>query len=399
MTVDANPTTPLRILLVEDSPADTDLIREALEDLDAETTGDVPAFELAHVDRLASAEELLSALDADLVLLDLSLPDSHGFETFLRLARRFPELPVVVLSGMADETLAVRAVREGAQDYLVKGRVDADLLGRTLRYAIERNRSAKERVRLIRDQTESTAALRARDELLASISHDFKAPLTTIRMQAQLLSRRVRSGRAPSPEDLLEQLERIEQTTSEATALIDELLEVSRWEAGQPVELHREPTDLVALTTRIVGAYQTRVEHGRLSLSSAEPTLVGHWDSRRIERVLSNLIDNALKFSDADGQVAVSVAREGDDAVLRVRDSGVGIPAADLPRVFDRFYRGSNVSSRTHGTGIGLASARQIVDQHGGNLDAESREGWGSTFIMRLPLDDGQRDAGRGTRK
>mgnify|MGYP001186335434 FL=1 len=392
MTVDANPTTPLRILLVEDSPADTDLIREALEDLDAETASDVPAFELAHADRLASAEELLSALDADLVLLDLSLPDSHGFETFLRLTRRFPELPVVVLSGMADETLAVRAVREGAQDYLVKGRVDADLLGRTLRYAIERNRSAKERVRLIRDQTESTAALRARDELLASISHDFKAPLTTIRMQAQLLSRRVRSGRVPSPEDLLEQLGRIEQTTTEATALIDELLEVSRWEAGQPVELHREPTDLVALATRIVGAYQTRVEHDRLSLSSAEPTLVGRWDSRRIERVLGNLLDNALKFSDADGEVVVSVAREGNAAVLRVRDFGIGIPAAELPRVFDRFYRGSNVSTRTHGTGIGLASAYQIVTQHGGSLDVESREGWGSTFIMRLPLDDGTRE-------
>ncbi len=383
---------PLRILLVEDNPADADLIREALADLEVQTTEDTPVFELVHACRLADAVALLSAGNIDLTLLDLSLPDSQGFDTFRRLARQYPDVPVVVLSGLADATLAVRAVREGAQDYLVKGRVDADLLGRTLRYSIERNRSAKEYLRLIRDQAESTAALRARDELLASISHDFKAPLTTIRMQAQLMSRRVRAGRVPSPEDLLEQLRRIEQTTSEATELIDELLEVSRQEAGQPVELHRQPTDLVALAARVIAAYRGRVEHDRLSLSTDEPALVGTWDSRRIERVLGNLLDNALKFSDSDGTVAVTIARDGDFAVLRVRDHGIGIPAADLPRIFDRFFRGSNVASRTYGTGIGLASAHQTVEQHGGALDVESREGSGSAFIMRLPLDEGTRE-------
>lgn len=386
MIVDTVATSPLRILLVEDNPADADLIREVLEDLDAEATADVATFDLVHVNRLADAEALLADGDIELVLLDLSLPDSQGFDTFLRLARRYPDLPVVVLSGMADETLAVRAVREGAQDYLVKGRVDADLLARTLRYSIERNRSAKEHLRLIRDQAESAAALRARDELLASISHDFKAPLTTIRMQAQLLSRRVRAGRIPTPDDLLEQLHRIERTTDEATALIDELLEISRLEAGQPIELNREPTDLVQLTRRVVAAYQPRIEQHRLTFSSTEAELSGRWDARRLERVLGNLLDNALKFSDADGEVVVGLTREGDDAVLQVRDYGIGIPAADLPRIFDRFYRGSNVTGRTHGTGIGLASARQIVEQHGGTLTAESKEGWGSTFVMRLPL-------------
>jgi len=385
-------TAPLHILLVEDNPADADLIREALADIDDGTPVGAPAFELAHVDRLARAEEALAVKEIDLVLLDLSLPDSQGFDTFRRLTRRYPELPVVVLSGLADETLAVKAVREGAQDYLVKGRVDADLLGRTLRYSIERNRSAKERSQLIRDQVESTAALRARDELLASISHDFKSPLTTIRMQAQLLSRRVRAGRVPSADDLLEQLERIEQTTSEATALIDELLEVSRLEAGQPIELHREPTDLVALAERTVAAYQQRVERNRLTLASADASLTGRWDARRLERVLANLLDNALKFSDADTEVSIRLSREGDDAVLRVRDYGIGIPEADLPNVFDRFYRASNVSSQTHGTGIGLASARQIAERHGGTLTVESREGWGSTFILRLPVDERTRE-------
>lgn len=387
MTTDAVVTPPLRILLVEDNPADADLIREVLGDLGPAATSGMDEFVIVHAERLSTAEALLTAGDIDLALVDLSLPDSQGFATFSRIARRFPEIPLIVLSGLADQTLASRAVREGAQDYLVKGHFDAELLSKTLRYSIDRNRSAKERARLIRDQAESAASLRARDELLASISHDFRAPLTTIRMQAQLMIRRIRAGRLPSPEELVEQLGRIEQTTTDAADLIDELLEASRLEAGQPIELHREPADLIALARHVITTYQGRADHDRLTLVSSLPTLVGRWDSRRLERVIGNLLDNALKFS--DDEVMVGVEHEGGSAVLRVRDSGVGIPVADLPHVFDHFYRGSNVTNRTQGTGIGLASARQIVEQHGGTLSAESREGQGSVFIMRLPLDNG----------
>ncbi|HEX5163847.1 MAG TPA: response regulator, partial [Thermomicrobiales bacterium] len=161
---------PLKILLIEDNPADADLIRDVLDDLDATAEPGAPTFALAHADRLSRAQERLADGDIELVLLDLTLPDSHGFETFSTVASRFPDLPIVVLSGLDDETLAMRAVRDGAQDYLVKGRVDADLLGRTLRYSIERRRAASERERLRQEQTRIDTALRARNELLASIS-------------------------------------------------------------------------------------------------------------------------------------------------------------------------------------------------------------------------------------
>jgi PAS domain S-box-containing protein len=146
---------PLSVLLIEDNPGDARLIREML--------ADVPAgrVRLQHAERLAAGLERLDS--ADVVLLDLSLPDSHGLETFQRLRDAAPRVPVVVLTGLDDETVAVRAVQEGAQDYLPKGQVDGQLLVRSMRYAIERKRAEEERAQLlVREQ-----AARAEAEKLA----------------------------------------------------------------------------------------------------------------------------------------------------------------------------------------------------------------------------------------
>jgi signal transduction histidine kinase len=132
---------------------------------------------------------------------------------------------------------------------------------------------------------------------------------------------------------------------------------------------------------------------GRLiRLETGVAELLGTWDAPRLARVLANLLSNAIKYSPATSEVVVCVGQEiaADGlpwAVVNVRDEGMGIPAADLPRLFERFYRGTNVTGRTHGTGIGLAGSRQIIEQHGGTILVESEEGRGSTFSVRLPLD------------
>ncbi len=128
----------IRVLLIEDNPGDARLIREIL----AEAKGN--QFEFERADRLSTGLECLAAGGVDVVLLDLGLPDSVGFDTFARVYVQVLEAPIIVLTGLADESLAVKAVREGAQDYLVKGQVDSDLLSRTIRYAIERKRAEEE---------------------------------------------------------------------------------------------------------------------------------------------------------------------------------------------------------------------------------------------------------------
>jgi DNA-binding response OmpR family regulator len=131
MTVSPISQAVVRVLLVEDNPADAELIRETLDDGSLDPAFEATAFRLEQVDRLVAAFERLAAGEIDVVLLDLSLPDSHGIDTFVRLVRSAPRTPIVVLSGLDDEAMAIRAVREGAQDYLVKGQVDNKTLTRS----------------------------------------------------------------------------------------------------------------------------------------------------------------------------------------------------------------------------------------------------------------------------
>jgi signal transduction histidine kinase/FixJ family two-component response regulator len=234
-------------------------------------------------------------------------------------------------------------------------------------------------------------ALRMRDEFISSVSHDLKTPLTTIKGLAQLLRRQAQRIDDPQAERLVEGLANIDSVTKKMTTLIGDLLDVTRLQSGRPLELQREPVDLVALARDSVAEHQAIAEGHTLRLVAEVPELVGTWDVARLERVLSNLLSNAIKYSPNGGTITVSVEREGGHerdswARLTVQDQGVGIPAADLPHIFERFRRGRNVG-RIEGTGLGLAGVRRIVEQHGGTIAVDSHEGAGTTVTVRLPLE------------
>ncbi|MEA2527826.1 MAG: hypothetical protein QOF73_5053 [Thermomicrobiales bacterium] len=239
----------------------------------------------------------------------------------------------------------------------------------------------------IQDVTERKQAERAREALLASVSHDLKSPLTVIRGHAQLLqlkSRRVGSN----PADLGEGLAKIDAAASRMAAQLTELLDVARLQMGEELELQREPVDLVALVRERVGVHQQTTRRHEIVVKASERAINGEWDRARLERVFDNLIGNAVKYSPTGGTVTVGIDDErdgaGDWAVVKVADQGVGIPASDLPLVFVPFQRAANVGT-IPGTGVGLAGARQIVEQHGGTIMVDSAEGKGSVFTVRLP--------------
>jgi PAS domain S-box-containing protein len=231
---------------------------------------------------------------------------------------------------------------------------------------------------------------RQKDEFLAIISHDLKTPLTGIKGWAQMARRLADRLADPGARAVHDAVRTIEQIADRASALIDELMDVARLQKGELLELRREPMDLAALVRDVIDESQQRTDRHVIRLDWPGGPLEGEWDRARLSRVLDNLLTNAIKYSPDGGTITVALGREehgtGAWAVLSVCDEGVGIPAAEVGRVFERSFRGSNVVGKIDGTGLGLTGARPIVEQHGGTIAVESREGRGSTFTVRLPV-------------
>ncbi|MEW5931021.1 MAG: ATP-binding protein [Gemmatimonadota bacterium] len=368
---------PTRILLVEDNPGDARLIRETLREAES-----FP-FQLTHADRLAAAEERLAAEAFDVVLLDLSLPDAHGLETVRRTLAAGAEVPIIVLTGLDDETTAVAAVQAGAQDYLVKGRIDGTLLARAIRYAMERKRLERERVELLRSEREARAtaeaAVRARDDVLRVVSHDLGNSLSAVLVTTTLLLRSL-----PEDGEVRPRVASIRQLAEQMQRLRQDLLDVASIEAGRlsiEPDWH-EPRELLEATR---GHFSpVAAEKGvRLETRAEEglPPVVA--DRERVLQVLANLVGNALKFTPPGGRIDLSAERAPEGVRIAVADTGPGIAPENLPHVFDRFWK--TQGGNRHGAGLGLAICKGIVEAHGGSIGVESRLAAGSTFAFTLP--------------
>lgn len=231
-------------------------------------------------------------------------------------------------------------------------------------------------------------ALRGRDELLSIVSHDLKNPVGTVKGYAQLLQRLIKREGMVNSKQVVDGLTKIDETSTKMTALINELEERARLQSGQPLTLNSQTTDLVALVQQVIEEQQRTTTRHQILFETNLQELVGIWDAVHLERVIINLLSNAIKYSPGGGDITVTVVQSDDTtALLAVRDHGMGIPKADLPYIFEQFQRAGNTRGKIKGTGIGLASARQVVEQHDGSIAVESQEGVGSEFIVLLPLD------------
>jgi len=225
---------------------------------------------------------------------------------------------------------------------------------------------------------------RMKSDFVSTVSHEFKSPLTSIRQLAEMLQ----SGRVPSEERrqkyydvLLEQSERL-------ALLTDNILSLAKIEAGRAA-LAFETTDIPALLAGVVTSIQERVRHEGFDIGlDIEDTLpLLSVDRTAFSQAITNLIDNAIKYSGESRKVSVRAAVEGKAAAIAVRDFGIGIRKEDRQRLFERFYRGGDELTRTvKGSGLGLALVKEIVEAHRGTIDVESEPGKGSVFTIRLPL-------------
>ena len=363
------------VLLIEDNPGDADLVRLRLVEGRS-------AVDVSCVARLSDGLASLAKEPPSVVLLDLNLPDSQGAETFRKVLDKAPDVPVVILSGQDDEGLAMKALHQGVQDYLVKGSITSGALDRAMRYAVERQALLRS-LEMSRNQQ-----LEFKNQFLSHVSHELRTPLTCIHQYVTLLLDGLAGKVSAEQRD---HLGTILKSVNQLGAMVHDLLEATRAETGK-IRIEPRCVSIADLIRAAVSMMQATAREKGVGLEAGIESTIPfvHGDPDRILEVLINLIDNGIKFTPPDGAVTVKaclVPTDPDFVYLSVTDTGRGISPEARALIFERLYQDPNaVDDHRKGLGLGLFIARELVRLHGGRIWVASELGHGSTFSFTLPL-------------
>jgi signal transduction histidine kinase len=244
--------------------------------------------------------------------------------------------------------------------------------------------------RIEQTQKELREAISIRDQFLSMASHELRTPLTPLKATLELLLRQAQDNQVIPLERQRSTLERLRRQVDRLTRLVSDMLDVARLQGGR-LSLKRAPMDLSALAREVVDRIQhaSREQRAPIQLELPEAPLVGRWDEQRLDQLLTNLVENAARYSPPDAPIQVRLRAEPPHVRLEVEDRGIGIPAESLPSLFTPFYRARNAAQHyAGGLGLGLAICREIVERHGGTIQATSPgPGQGTRFSVSLPLD------------
>ncbi|MBQ5939806.1 response regulator [Massilia sp. AB1] len=342
--------------------------------------------------------------DFAVILLDVNMPGMDGFETAEAIHQRprSADIPIIFVTAfLADEIDRLKAYQRGAADFLFTPVIPQILHAKvsvfvTLAMKNEQLKRQAEKLsqrtteltatnrRLVREMEERRDAERkshAKDEFLAMLGHELRNPLSAISSASALIGLPGASGETVGRAKQI-----IQRQSQHLSRIVDDLLDLSRAMSGK-ILLSRQPTDLANLVASCLETFRAtgRTAGYRIAVDLSPGWVDG--DPTRLEQIVSNLLDNALKYTPSGGSIDIGLGREGEDVVLSVRDSGVGIPSELLPHVFDVFVQGAISIDRSQGgLGIGLSLVRRLIELHGGSVSADSSgAGNGSTFVIRLP--------------
>lgn len=366
---------PRKILLIEDNPDDAFILQRTLQ----RTAPD--QFDLIHVGWLGEALLKLRDEPVDLILADLSLPDGQGLEVVEQIRHLSPDIPVVVLTGNNDETLGLKALKVGVQDYLIKGQVDGNALMRSIRYAMERHQLVQE----IEDTR--VRQIKTKDEFLSHVSHELRSPLTAIYQYVTILLDGLAGELKP---DQLEYLGIVLRNTVQLKDMIEDLLFVTRTEAGK-LNIEQRKVLISESIFDVVNSLHADANAGGKSLTANVPSDMPpvYADPERLFQIVTNLVGNALKFTQEGGAVAVKVhpfSEDGEFICVEVSDNGCGISPEGCQRIFERLKQESQyIDIGRQGLGLGLFICKELVNRHGGQIWAESELGEGSRFFFTIP--------------
>jgi two-component system sensor histidine kinase/response regulator len=355
------------ILIVDDQPEVAELLSITL------------AKRGYHVHTEHGGEAALQWLQAevpDLILLDVGMPRIDGYDVCrsIKADRRLKDVPVIFVSAIQDVEIKTQAFKVGGVDYITKPYQREEVLVRVRTHLDVRRR-----------QIELEQMQQAKDDMLRIVSHDLKNPLGAILNAEKLLALTLRDAIRTNP-TARESIEIIERNVGKMLSLIRDLLDVARLEGV--MEWRVERVQLTPYLEKHLRDFRLEARGKQIELRFSPPAQDAEvWLSpQRFSQVLQNLLSNAIKYTPEGGTVELLAAVEPERFVLSVRDTGLGIPAEAMPRLFEKFYR---VSTPEHleqtGTGLGLSIVKTIVEQHQGQIYVESEAGQGSAFTIVIP--------------
>lgn len=361
------------IFIVEDSPEDREVLRHHLL-RDAESD-----YALVEVETGEEALALCKSQPPDCILLDYNLPDMNGLEFLAELTDNAGSVPfpVVVLTGVSYEAIAVKAMKSGAQDYLIKGNITTENLHRAVQNAIER-------VELLRTVEKQRRDLELKNQELQAfayaLAHDLRAPLRAITGFAQIVAHDYQQA---FDENGRHYIDVVVKSCGQMDHLIDDLLNYTRIE-HRPVR--SQTVDLRPLIMQIVDSFDARIISLGATITVSEHLPVVHGDKTLISQVFVNLLDNALTYHrpNVPPRITIDYVPSVGNYVVSVADNGIGIASKHYEKIFTIFQR-LHSDNEFVGTGIGLAIVKKSVELMGGQIWVESKVGEGSTFYVRLP--------------
>ena len=374
------------ILVIEDNPSNLSVLFNLLNE---------GGFEVLVSLDGEGALQIASESRPDLILLDVMLTGIDGFETCRRLksSRATHDIPVIFMTAMTSTADKVRGFNLGAVDYITKPFEPEEVLSRVKIHLLIRqlqNDLQTKNADLLASLDRERELNKLKSRFISIASHEFRTPLSAIRFSNNLLKRYTQViSEKDVAQDMVEELESIDTALRQMTDTLEEVLTLSKSEAGQfpffPLQL-----DLFELCHGIVERFRLLAnEKHDIVYASDTKELPACVDPKLIENILSNLLSNAIKYSPEGGTVTVHLAQEDGQALLSVEDQGIGISEEDCQRLFEAFYRASN-TKEIKGTGLGLSIVKQFVELHDGAIHVESALHKGSRFVVSLPLQNKQ---------
>ncbi|MBF0506376.1 MAG: response regulator [Nitrospirae bacterium] len=345
---------------------------------------------------LEALKKLRGGSDAEVIISDMNMPEMDGNELIREIRKNDEDIPIIILTGNNEISVAIEAIHSGANEYLLKDENIQDTVILSVEKVVEKYRLKKQNLQLIDDLARKNVELEKsnhellelnnlKNRFLGMAAHDLRNPLTSISGLSEILK-----GKAfgPLSEDQEEYLTVINNASNDMLTLVNDLLDISVIESGKlDLKFKRGSLkdlleDRAKLGSVIAGRKNIRVH----TAYSDVPEVL--FDCNRIAQVVDNLLGNAIKFSPSGSNIHIALSRENDMAKVSVRDEGPGIAASEQSKLFGEFQRlSAQPTGDEKSTGLGLAIVKKIISAHNGGLEVDSKVGEGSTFSFTLPLE------------